>query len=470
MKPRLALASAGLVVIPLAAVVLVLRLGQALHAPALANADIPAARASGAEIPSLVLLMAQVGLIVLIARAVGFVMERIGQPRVVGEVVAGLLLGPSFLGWVAPRVSASLFPPASFVSLNALSQLGLVLFMFLVGLELDIQLVRRQGRIAVLISNASITVPMVLGTSLALYLYPRYSNSGVTFPEFALFMGVAMSITAFPVLARILTDQKLLRTVVGTMALACAALNDVSGWCVLAYLVAFVRASHSSLPLWAMLAGLSAFVVVMATAGRKLLNSFERACLADGELSNDRKALLLVFLLASALVTEALGLHLLFGAFVAGAVMPKHPKLVAYLIEKFESLTVLLLVPLFFAYTGLRTNVGEIRGMAMWSSFFLIVVVAIAGKLGGAGVAARAGGFSWRESLAIGSLMNTRGLMELVVLNIGLDIGVLSPALFSMMVVMAVVTTMMTTPVLQWVYLRHAQLHMPAVTAHSLRP
>jgi Kef-type K+ transport system membrane component KefB len=261
-----------------------------------------------------------------------------------------------------------------------------------------------------------------------------------------------MSITAFPVLARILSERKLLRSKMGTMAISCAAVDDATGWCVLAYVVAFVRASHTSLPLWATVMGLPAYLAVMIFGGRKLLMNFERAYQKDNELSNNRTALLLVFVMVSALTTELLGLHLLFGAFVAGAIMPKHPGLMAYLIEKFESLTMLLLLPLFFAYTGLRTSIGEIRGAGMWGICLLIILVAVSGKLGGTGIAARLSGMSWKDSIALGSLMNTRGLMELVVLNIGLDIKLISPALFSMMVVMAIATTMMAPPVLAWVY------------------
>ena len=396
--------------------------------------------------------MAQIGLIILLSRAVGSLIERIRQPRVIGEMLAGILLGPSFLGWVMPGLSNWLFPPQGFSVLNALSQLGLVLFMFMVGLELNIGEVHRHRYVALLISHASITAPMMLGAVLALFLYAAMAGPGIGFLVFALFIGVAMSITAFPVLARILRERNLLGTQLGVIAIACAAVNDVTGWCVLAYIVGFVRASRSSVPVWLPMTGLPVFLAIMIWGIRRLLRRMERAFVADGALSNDRKALLLVLLLTSALATEALGLHLLFGAFILGAVMPKHPGLVRYVVQQFESLTVLLLLPLFFAYTGLRTRIGEIRGVESWAICLLIIAVAVAGKLGGTSLAARLGGLQWRESLVIGSLMNTRGLMELVVLNIGLDAGVVSPPLFSMMVVMAIVTTMMTPPLLEWVY------------------
>jgi Kef-type K+ transport system membrane component KefB len=452
-KPKLALTYAGLVGVPLAALLVFLRWGQGVSvAPPLSGPPTNASPVPAVGFSELALLMGQIGLIILLSRGVGSLIERIRQPRVIGEVLAGLLLGPSFLGWVAPRASASLFPPQSFGVLNALSQVGLVLFMFLVGLELNVKEVHRQGREAILISHASIAAPMALGAMLALYLYPRLSDAAVSFTEFALFMGVAMSVTAFPVLARILSERKLLRSRLGTMAIACAAVGDVTGWCVLAYVVGLARATHSSLPLWKTIAGVVIFLVVMFGGVRLFLRKIERGYLAHGEISDNWKALLLLVLLSSALTTEALGLHLLFGAFIAGAVMPRNRDFASYIIDRFEPLTVLLLLPLFFAYTGLRTSIGQVKGLEMWGLFLLIIVAAIAGKLGGTSIAARAGGMPWRESLALGALMNTRGLMELIVLNIGLDIKVISPALFSMMVIMAIVTTMMTPPLLEWVY------------------
>ena len=444
---------------PVAILVAVIALGRGMHQGAAHGvARVAANRPQSSGLPNLAILMTQIGLIVLMSRAVGSLVEKIGQPRVIGEVLAGLLLGPSLLGWIAPGLSLALFPTQSLGFLHALSQLGLVLFMFMVGLEVDVRELYGQGHAALVISHASIMTPMALGAALSLYLYPRFAGPGASFAGFALFMGVAMSITAFPVLARILAERKLLRSRMGTLAIACAAIGDATGWCVLAYVVAFVRASDSSIPVWLTVAGLPVFVAIMWWGGRRFLRGTEQAWMADGELSGNRQALFLVFLLAAALITEALGLHLLFGAFVAGAVIPKHPGLGTYLIEKFESLTVLLLLPLFFAYTGLRTSVGQIRGPRMWGICLLIIAVAVAGKLGGTCIAARFSGLAWGESLALGSLMNTRGLMELVVLNIGLDIGIISPAIFSMMVVMAVTTTMMAPPLLEWFHPTPARL------------
>ena len=402
--------------------------------------------------PNLLLLLVQIGVVVIAARVVGLLFRRIRQPQVMGEMVAGLMLGPSLLGWVAPGVSAALFPPGSLGFLNALSQVGLLVFMFLVGLELNPNLLRGKGHTAVVTSHVSIVAPFVLGAALALYLYPRLSDRGVTFTGFALFMGAAMSITAFPVLARILTERDLLRTRVGTVTLACAAVDDVTAWCILAGVVVLVRSSAEGLPLWATVAGSIVFTAVMVFAVRRLLRGVETRFRRHGRVTQDALAVILLVALASAWTTEWLGIHALFGAFLAGAVMPKEPAFVHALTEKLEDVTVVLFLPLFFAFTGLRTRVGLVEGAEMWAFTGLIVLVAVAGKFGGSTLAARATGMRWREAGALGVLMNTRGLMELVILNIGLDIGVISPALFAMMVLMALVTTFMTSPLLELIY------------------
>ncbi|HEX5725318.1 MAG TPA: cation:proton antiporter [Longimicrobiaceae bacterium] len=403
--------------------------------------------------PDLLLLLVQVGVIVAAARLVGLAFRRIRQPQVMGEMVAGLLLGPSFLGWLWPGLSDRLFPAASLGFLNALSQVGLLVFMFLVGLELDPRLLRGKGRTAVVTSHVSIVAPFCLGALLALFLYPRLSHGGVTFTGFALFMGAAMSVTAFPVLARILTERGLLRTRVGAVTIACAAVDDVTAWCILAGVVALVRAGGGALPLWATLAGSAAFAAAMVLGVRRLLAGLERWHERRGGLiSQDMLAVVLVVALASAWATERLGVHALFGAFLAGAVMPKGEGFVAALTAKLEDFTVVLLLPLFFAFTGLRTRVGLLDEPELWAFCALIVLVAVAGKFGGSTLAARLTGMPWRESAALGVLMNTRGLMELVILNVGLDIGVISPALFAMLVLMALLTTFMTTPLLEWIY------------------
>lgn len=402
--------------------------------------------------PSFKLLIAQIAVILIVARFVGWLFRKLHQPHVIGEMVAGILLGPSLLGWIAPAISAALFPPASLGSLNSLSQIGLLLFMFLVGLELDLKQLRELGRAAIITSQASILAPFILGFLLAVYLYPRVSDPSVNFTGFALFMSIAMSITAFPVLARILAERDLLRTKVGALAIACAAVNDVTAWCILAGIVVLVRASGLPLPLWMTLAGLGVFLLVMLfvvkPSLRKLVTLFEKR----GMLTHDSLALILLLTLAAGWVTESLGLHALFGAFLAGVIMPRHREFMHEIWQRLESLTVVLLLPLYFAFTGLRSSFLLIVGQGMWGYFLVIFALAVVGKFGGSLAAAKVSGLSWREAAAVGVLMNTRGLVELIILNVGLDLGVLSPALFSVMVLMALVTTFMTSPLLRWIY------------------
>ena len=398
--------------------------------------------------PNPFLLILQVAVIVLVSYVVGSMFRRLRQPHVMGEMVAGIMLGPSLFGWIAPGAAGMLFPPESIGALSALSQVGLILFMFLVGLSTRPGELRNHGNAAVLTSHASIVAPFVLAAILSLFLYPRLSDDSVSFPAFALFMGAAMAVTAFPVLARILTERDMLKTKVGTLAIACAAVDDVTGWCILAYIVILVRASDAALPVWIAPVGLSVFAAFMVFYVRRKLRVFETAFLDRGTLTTGALTAMLLVMLASALVTEALGIHLLFGAFLAGAIMPKNATFVAHVRDKIEAVTLVLLLPLFFALTGLRTRIDLISGAEMWLYCALIIAVAIAGKLGGSMVAARVAGMSWREAGVVGVLLNTRGLMEIVILNVGLDIRVISPALFSMMVIMALVTTFMTSPAL----------------------
>lgn len=397
-------------------------------------------------------LLLQIALIIVFARSIGLVFRRFGQPQVVGEMAAGIVLGPSVLGWAAPGLSATLFPPASLGQLSALSQVGLIAFMFLVGLELDPKVMRGRGHTALLTSQVSIVVPFCLGTALALYLYPRLSDDSVTFTNFALFVGISMSVTAFPVLARILAERNLFHHPVGALALACAALGDVTAWCLLAAVVAAVRAGEGSTPLWLTIGGSALYAGLMIFVARPGLRWLQRVYERRGRVSQDLLGFVLLLVLASAWTTEHLGIHALFGAFLVGAILPKDPAFVRAVTERIEDLVVVLLLPLFFAFSGLRTSIALVSGTEAWLMTGLIILLAVAGKFGGSMIAARAGGMSWREAGAIGALMNTRGLVELVVLNLGLDIGVISPALFTMMVIMALVTTLMTKPLLELIY------------------
>ncbi len=395
------------------------------------------------------LLLAQIAVVLIVARLVGRLFRSIGQPQVIGEMVGGILLGPSFLGWLAPRSSAALFPQASLGLLDTVSKIGLVLFIFLVGTKLDVRTLRDRGRALVLISNAGIAAPFVLGLLLALALHRRLSLPGVGLLHFALFMATAMSITAVPVLARILMERGLLKSPAGTVVMACAAADDAQAWCILAVVVFLVRAGGQTAPLWLTILGSAVYVCAMLLGVRRALRRLEAMWRERGALTQSMLAIVLLSLLVSAWLTERLGIHALFGAFLLGAVMPRDPGFVQALSAKMEDLTVVLLLPLFFASAGLRTSIGLLGDGRLWLDLLLIIATAIAGKLGGAALAARLGGMSWREAATIGILMNTRGLMELVVLNIGLEIGVISHSVFTMMVLMALVTTLMTAPLLR---------------------
>jgi Kef-type K+ transport system membrane component KefB/nucleotide-binding universal stress UspA family protein len=414
---------------------------------------VDAAPAAAAKAPYFLLtLLLQIAVVLVAARAMGELFRRLHQPRVVGEMVAGIMLGPSLLGWLAPDVAIALFPVESLGYLNTLSQLGLVLFMFLVGLEFDPKLLRGRGHTAVVTSHVSIVAPFMLGAILAMYLYPRLAEGHVTFTGFALFMGAAMSITAFPVLARILNERNLMQTEVGALTIACAAIDDVTAWSILAVVIAVVRADAVARPLPVTLIGSVVFVLLMLVVVRRALGWLASFYHSRGRFTQDMLAITLLLLLASAWTTEWLGIHALFGAFAMGAIMPKDPGFTHDITSKLEDITVVFLLPLFFAFTGLRTSIGLVTEPEMLFYAGLILLVAVAGKFGGSTLAARATGMPWRESAALGVLMNTRGLMELVILTIGLDLGVISPTLFAMMVVMALITTFMTTPLLELVY------------------
>lgn len=391
-------------------------------------------------------LLVSIGAIVLATRIFGWLFERMGQPSVVGEMIAGIVLGPSLLGYFFPSALSYAFPSSTLATLSALSQLGILLFMFIVGLEVDINRLLKSKATVVLTSNCSIIVPFLSGVVLARLLYPKFAGAHVPFFHFAVFVGTAMSVTAFPVLARILRERALLGTDLGRIAISCAAIDDASAWLLLAALTAMVRSASN----WAVLAMTSLkfllFVAVMLGPVRWAMASLgtfqKRRGLTPGLFS----AVVLLILLSS-WATEQIGVHALFGAFTAGLIMPKFGGLVAQLREKIESLTLALLLPLFFALTGLRTRV-DLISKEMWLWTLAIIAIATLGKFLGASVTSYMLGMKWKDSAGLGVLMNTRGLVELVVLSVGLDLGILSPVLFTMMVAMALVTTFMATPVL----------------------
>jgi Kef-type K+ transport system membrane component KefB len=403
------------------------------------------------HLTTLTLLLAQIAAILLASRALGLVARAVGQPLVIAEIVAGILLGPSLLGAVWHQGYATLFPASSLPVLQMLSQLGLVLFMFLVGLELDPTLLRGRQRASVLISHASIVVPFLLGIGTAWLLESSYKAPTVPFLSFALFCGVALSVTAFPVLARILSERGLMQSRVGAIAIACAAVDDVTAWCLLATVVAIAHANAMTDALWTL--GLSAlFSGVMVLIARPLFARLGQRLVKPSEPAPTVVVGVLLLLVISAGLTELIGIHALFGAFLFGACLPKRGGFAKALSEKFESVAVLLLLPLFFAYSGLRTQLGLVSGAAEWAVTAGFIAVATVGKFGGSVIAARITGLRWREASAIGVLMNTRGLMELIVLNVGMDLGVITPTVFTMLVIMALVTTIATTPILNWVY------------------
>jgi Kef-type K+ transport system membrane component KefB len=407
----------------------------------------------------LALLLLQIVVIVLATRCVGSLFVRMGQPSVIGEMLAGILLGPSLLGWLSPGTLGFLFPASSMGPLKMLSQIGVILFMFLVGMDLDLQHLREKAHSAIVVSHASILLPLLLGVALSLFLYTSYAPAGVAFSSFALFLGVAMSITAFPVLARILEERGLAGTPLGSTSIACAAVDDVTAWCLLAVVVAFARANgmaSASLTIVLALLFLSAMVfVVKPRIERIALRRGESAILEQGWIAG-----LLVFAFACAFFTETIGIHALFGAFVAGIVAPPQPAFRQTLRRRLEIVVSVFLLPLFFAFTGLRTQIGLISDRGAWLACAAIIAVAILGKLGGGMLAGRWTGMSWADSFSIGALMNTRGLMELIVLDIGLDLGILSRKVFAILMLMALVTTFMTGPLLGLVEARkRRELH-----------
>lgn len=407
-----------------------------------------AAQPSHAANPILILLV-QIGVILALSRALGRAFQWLRQPLVIGEMIAGILLGPSLLGWVAPDVSAALFPAESIQYLRMLSQVGVIFFLFLIGLELDPGLLKNRGQAALFISHASIAVPFVFGAALTLYLYPRFFRDlpGMEFAAVALFMGAAMSVTAFPVLARMLTERNLHKTDVGAIAITAAAVDDATAWCMLAMVVGVARAEGLTQGLMTA-AQAGAYVLGMFVVVRPLLGKLQRLHDVRGGLTQSVVAVIFVLVLASAWVTELIGIHALFGAFLMGAIMPKGTQFVRDLLNKMEDFVVVFLLPIFFAHAGLQTQIGLLNEPGLWLDTALIVAVACVGKFGGTALAALSSGVARRDSMVLGVLMNTRGLMELVILQIGLQEGVLTPAVFAMMVIMALVTTGMTSPLL----------------------
>lgn len=395
----------------------------------------------------LAMLLLQIITIILVARVFGMLFKKINQPSVIGEIIAGIMLGPSFLGSYFPEISGFLFPAASLANLQFLSQIGLILFMFVVGMELDLNILKNKAKEAIVISHASIIFPFFLGMLVALFIYEQYAPKNIGFLSFALFTGIALSITAFPVLARIVQERGLTKTRLGNIVITCAAADDISAWCILAAVIAMVKAG-SAMSALATIALAILYVVIMLKVVQPFLRKLGTKYANKEALSRPVVAIFFITLLVSSFATEIIGIHALFGAFMAGVVMPAKVSFRNIFIEKVEDVALVMLLPLFFVFTGLRTQIGLLNDAGLWGICGLIILAAVVGKFIGSALAARFVGQSWRDSLSIGALMNTRGLMELIVLNIGYDLGVLSPEIFAMMVIMALVTTFMTGPAL----------------------
>ena len=393
-------------------------------------------------------LFIQMLVIITACRLMGMLFTRVGQPGVVGEMAAGILLGPSLLGLLAPEFFIFVFPPDSLGTLKLLSQIGVCLFMFTVGMELELGQLGGKAHTAVVVSHAGIVIPYFLGVVMAYFLYESLAQPGASFTVFALFMGISMSITAFPVLARILQERGLSKTFLGITAITCAAVDDVTAWSILAFVVAI--ANSTSLAASAFnLSLVVVFVAVMLGIVRPGLPRWiGRENLAAPQPSCGLLAAVMCLVLAASLITEIIGIHALFGAFLAGVIMPHAGDLRHKLAVRVENFSTVLFLPLFFAFTGMRTHLGLLDDLEGWLICLGIIAVATLGKLGGSAIVARLTGMSWGDSLQLGALMNTRGLMELIALNIGYDLGILSPRIFTMLVIMALVTTTMTGPLL----------------------
>lgn len=404
----------------------------------------------------LAILLAQIVTIILVARLFGWICVKIKQPSVIGEMIAGIVLGPSLVGMYFPEFSAALFPMESLGNLQFLSQIGLILFMYIVGMEIDMKILRHKAHDAVVISHASIIMPFVMGLGLAYFLYHEFAPANIQFLSFGLFAGIAMSITAFPVLARIVQERGINKTRLGTIVITCAAADDITAWCILAAVIAIVKAGSFGSAAYTILLAI-VYVIIMIRVVRPFLIRIGELNTSKESLNKGIVAIFFLVLILSAYATEIIGIHALFGAFIAGAIMPENVKFRSIFIEKVEDVALVLLLPLFFVFTGLRTQIGLLNDPYLWKITALIFIVAVVGKFVSSALAAKFVGQNWKDSLSIGALMNTRGLTELVALNIGYDLGVLTPELFSMMVIMALATTFMTGPtldVIDWLFRR----------------
>jgi len=380
--------------------------------------------------------------IIAVARICGTLLKKIDQPPVMGEVIGGILIGPSLLGKFFPEVSTFFIPTSTMPVLNIIAQIGIIFYMFLMGLELDLKELKKSAHQTFIISHASILFPFVLGSILALFIFKDTAPAGIGFTNFALFVGVSMSVTAFPVLARILADKNMTTTTLGSLALSCAAIDDVTAWCLLAFVASRAQASDQNFLLNSGMCVL--FILFMLFIMRPLFTKWIESLKDSKSFTHNKMAVFVIAILLAALATEVLGVHAIFGAFLLGLIIP-HESIVAKEFNyKWQDVIRILMLPAFFAYTGMKTQIGLLNSTQDWLLCLIIILVATVGKLGGTLISAKALKYSWSQSLTLGILMNTRGLVELIVLNVGLDLGIISPRLFTMLVIMAVVTTFMT--------------------------
>ncbi len=393
------------------------------------------------------ILLLQIVIILIFCRIFGWIFSKMGQPTVIGEIVAGIVLGPSILGNIAPGVSSFFFPEESLQNINIISQFGLILFMFAIGMELSITEIRKKLNETILISHTSIIVPFLLGMVTAFFLYGKYTYESTPFLSFALFISISLSITAFPVLARIIQEKGMTKKHLGKLAVASAANGDITAWCLLAVVVSIAQAGSALSAIYNILFAL-VYILFMGGVIRPLLQMIGHVYHNKEVVDKGLVGFIFLLLIASSFMTEILGLHALFGAFIAGVVMPENLKFRKIMTEKVEDVSLALFLPLFFVSTGLRTEIGLLNSPDLWYMCSIFILVAIIGKFGGSMIAARIVGETWKHSLYMGALMNTRGLMELVVLTIGYDMKILTPPVFVMLVLMTLVTTFMTTPLI----------------------
>lgn len=395
----------------------------------------------------LTVLLFQIIVILVAVRIFSHLFKYIRQPGVIGEIVAGIVLGPSLLGYFFPEFFNALFPADSLMNLELLSQIGLVLFMFVIGMDVDFSLLKTKMNETLVISHAGIIIPFFLGIIASYWIYEEYAASYTDYLPFALFIGISMSITAFPVLARIIQERNMTKSPVGVLSIASAANDDVTAWCLLAIVIAVAKAGTFVSALYTV--GLTLlFIGVMFGIVRPFLKKIGDAYANSEVINKSFVGFIFLILVISSIATEIIGIHALFGAFIAGVVMPVNMGFRKVMMEKVEDIALIFFLPLFFAFTGLRTEIGLINTPALWGVCGLLIFIAILGKLGGCTIAARLVGESWKDSFTIGTLMNTRGLMELVALNIGYEMGILPPQIFVILILMALSTTFMTTPLL----------------------